>query len=127
VSRESLRSLEHVARLKANLELRRFAALRRHVAAIDARIGALEAELEATAAVWGEAATLAEMRRVNALTRAAVEDREETMALRAKLEPAHEAARQAAAKAFGRAEAMAELARMAEAETRRRRARRLEG
>lgn len=127
VSRDRFGPLERVARLKADAELRRFAALRRQVAVIDARLDALDAEIEASAGIWAAASGLADIRRINGLTRAAVMDREDTLVLRSKLEPAHRSARQAAARAFGRAEAIAELARRSDAEVRRRRALRTEG
>ncbi|MRX49697.1 hypothetical protein GI374_04385 [Paracoccus sp. S-4012] len=119
VTRAGLKPLEAVARLKAEAELRRFAALRRQMAGMDARLDAIEAELAGTASGWQAATTPADLRLVNALTRAAVLDREETAAARAAILPAHEAARQAAARAFGRAEVLAMLDRRMEAEARR--------
>lgn len=111
-SRE-LKALEHVARLKADMELRRYAALHRHALALETRIMALGDELSATSASWGRAASLQETRLVNRLTRVMVEERSEVQMARARVEPTHEAARQAAIKAWGRAEALAELHRRA--------------
>lgn len=113
-----LAALEKVARLKADLELRKYAALHRQATALDARIAVLEDEVHETATSWGMAASRAETKLVNTLTRAMVDETVETEIARRRIEPAHEAARQVAAKAWGRAEALAELRRRSRAATR---------
>ncbi|WP_134724876.1 hypothetical protein [Paracoccus luteus] len=104
----ALRKLEAVARLKADIELRRFSAFRTQVVAAETRIEASRRDL-AAAASSDPGAALADWRvahalvgyRAEALTRAQVDlDR---------MRPGFDAARQTAARAFGRAEALREL------------------
>lgn len=101
----SLAGLERIARLKSDLEMRRFAAFRAHVEAARQRIGQIEHELEALY----QAETpfsVAEARLVNAL---AGERSRALLTAERELErmlPGYEQARRAAAREFGRAEAV---------------------
>lgn len=102
---DSLTGLERIARLKSDLEMRRFAAFRAHVEAARARIGQIERDLDAlyqTDAPF----SVAEARLVNAL---AGEQSRALLTAERDLErmlPGFEQARQAAAREFGRAEAV---------------------
>lgn len=101
----SLAGLERIARLKSDLEMRRFAAFRAHVEAARARIGQIEHDLQAlyqTDAPF----SVAEARLVNAL---AGERSRALFTAECELErmlPGYEQARRAAAREFGRAEAV---------------------
>lgn len=105
---EGLAALERLARLRADRELRQFAAMRQHHAGLQARIATLEAEVLAGYPAAG-GFSLAEARRSHAMTRAAAQDlrraEDEMLALR----PRFEAARQQAVREFGRAEVLAHL------------------
>lgn len=103
-----LARLERVARLKADMELKRFAAFRRHVAGLHAESARLEAELLAEAA-RGAPGSVAEARMAHALTRHIAGERMAVGAELDRLAPAFEAARLAAVREFGRAEVIAEL------------------
>lgn len=105
-----LARLERVARLKADMELKRFAAFRRHVAGLRAESQRLEAELLAEAA-RGAPASVAEARMAHALTRHVAGERMTVDAELDRLSPGFEAARLAAVREFGRAEVIAELGR----------------
>lgn len=102
---DSLAGLERIARLKSDLEMRRFAAFRAHVEAARERIGRIEQDLEAlyqTKAVF----SVAEARLVNTL---AGEHSRALLTAERELErmlPGYEQARRAAAREFGRAEAV---------------------
>ena len=102
---DALAGLGRIARLKADLEMRRFAAFRAHVEAARQRIGQLEEELQALYRAE-EAFSVSEARLVNALAR------DRSMALLGaerdleRMLPGYEQARQAAAREFGRAEAV---------------------
>lgn len=109
-----LARLERVARLKADMELKRFAAFRRHVAGLHAESQRLEAELLAEAA-RGAPASVVEARMAHALTRHTAGERLAVEGELDRLTPAFEAARQAAVREFGRAEVIAELDRRAAA------------
>lgn len=109
-----LARLERVARLKADMELKRFAAFRRHVSGLHAESQRLEADLLAEAA-RGAAASVAEARMSHALTRHATGERLVVEAEIERLRPAFEAARLAAVREFGRAEVIADLRRRAAA------------
>ena len=105
---EGLAQLEHLARLRADRELREFAGFRQQMTGLEARIHTLEAEVLAGYPAAG-AFSLAEARRSHAMTRAAAQDlrraEEELIALR----PRFESARQQAVREFGRAEVLAHL------------------
>ncbi|CAM3237913.1 hypothetical protein SAMN04488021_105101 [Paracoccus aminovorans] len=102
---DALAGLGRIARLKADLEMRRFAAFRAHVDAARQRIGQLEDELQALYRAE-EAFSVSEARLVNALAR------DRSLALLGaerdleRMLPGYEQARQAAAREFGRAEAV---------------------
>lgn len=102
---DSLAGLARIARLKADLEMRRFAAFRAHVEVARARIGQLEDDLQALYRAE-DAFSIPEARLVNALAR------DHSLALLGaereleRMLPGYEQARQVAARAFGRAEAV---------------------
>lgn len=101
----SLTGLERIARLKSDLEMRRFAAFRAHVEAARARIGQIEHELEALYRA-DTPFSVAEARLVNAL---AGERSRALLTAERELErmmPGYEQARRSAAREFGRAEAV---------------------
>ncbi len=114
----ALGKLQAVARLKADIELRRFSAYRSQVVAAEQRLEAGRQDL-AAAASSSPGASLDEWRvahalvgyRAEALTRAQVD----LDAMR----PGYEAARQTAARAFGRAEALRALGQTLNAQARR--------
>lgn len=110
--RADLARLERVARLKADQELKRFAAFRRHVAGLRAESQRLEAELLAEAA-RGAPASVPEARMAHALTRHTAGERLAVEGELDRLAAGFEAARLAAVREFGRAEVMAELGRRA--------------
>lgn len=101
----SLAGLERIARLKSDLEMRRFAAFRAHVEAARARIGQIEHELEALYRA-DTPFSVAEARLVNALagerSRALLNAEHELE----RMLPSYEQARRSAAREFGRAEAV---------------------
>ncbi|WP_199258782.1 hypothetical protein [Paracoccus binzhouensis] len=106
--KQALAGLERIARLKADLELRRFAAFRAHVDAARQRIDQLGQALET---LYGAETgfSIAEARLANLL---AGERSRALLSAERDLErmlPGYEAARQAAAREFGRAEAVQAL------------------
>lgn len=121
MDRRRLGGLARIARIKADMELRRFADVRGHVATLDGRIDALRAELiavaEAGAGPWGDEDAggptdagrqdrLRQTRLAHALTREVAVEREAAVSERAQLSQRFEAARAEAARAFGRAEVL---------------------
>ena len=105
---KQLQALERLSRLKADLELRRFSAFRAHVQAVQAKAEGMRAELaEAAAAPPG--AAVADWRAAHALVgyRAGALRRAEADLDR--MSPGLAAAQQAAARAFGRTEALNRL------------------
>lgn len=120
---DSLTGLARIARLKADLEMRRFAAFRAHVEAARLRIGQLEHELQALYRAE-DAFSIHEARLVNALAG------ERSLALlnaERELErmlPGYEQARRDAAREFGRAEAVLAVRNEMVAQTRQDRTRR---
>ncbi|AXC49029.1 hypothetical protein DRW48_04385 [Paracoccus suum] len=180
-----LEALARIARLKADIELKHFSALRRHIATLDARVedlrmeiirvadGAVRAWPDEGAGAAGGASTeaksgdrrvaaggdraqvddrgpdafsrehvspvrlmraagvpaaqresdpqqpLRDLRLANALTRAAMVERQAVEAERLRMTPQFEAARNEATRAFGRAEAVAALGRQISAVRRR--------
>lgn len=113
-ARADLARLERVARLKADQELKRFAAFRRHVAGLRAESDRLQAELLAEAA-RGAPESLGEARLAHALTRHTAGERLAVQGELDRLAPAFEAARLAAVREFGRAEVIAGLGRRSSA------------
>lgn len=105
---ERLKSLERIARMKSDLEMRRFSAFRANVSAAQGRIAALHAELQDlydSPAVF----TIAEARLANALAQEGVTAlRAEEMGLE-RMMPGFEAARAAAVREFGRADVLRRL------------------
>ncbi|QFQ87817.1 hypothetical protein F8A10_10460 [Paracoccus kondratievae] len=103
-----LAGLERIARLKADLEMQRLAVLRTHVGAAERRVAQLKAELD-TIYRTDTSFTLAGARLANALAgeycRALLTAEQEL----AGMLPGYELARQAAAREFGRAEAVRAL------------------
>ncbi len=102
---DALAGLERIARLKADMEMRRLAAFRAHVEAARHRIGRLEAELEAIYCS-DQPFSIPEARLTNALagerSRALLAAEDEL----ARILPGYEQVRQAAAREFGRGEAV---------------------
>lgn len=105
---ETLGRLERVARLKSDLEMRRFSAFRAHLMAARARVAHLEDELE-TVYRSDNPFSVAEARLTNALagdtSRALIRAEGEL----SRMLPGFEKARQSAVRAFGRAEALKDL------------------
>lgn len=123
---QSLAGLERIARLKADIEMRRFAAFRAHVEAARERIGGLEQELQALYHT-DESFSITEARLVNAL---AGERSRALLIAERELErmlPGYEQARRVAAREFGRAEAVHALREDVVAQLRLDRARRAGG
>ncbi|MFC3570508.1 hypothetical protein [Paracoccus simplex] len=121
--KQALAGLERIARLKADLELRRFAAFRAHVDAARQRIDQLGRELQT---LYGAETgfSIAEARLANLL---AGERSRALLSAERDLErmlPGYEAARQTAAREFGRAEAVHALRETLAAEVRQDRMRR---
>jgi len=112
-----LSRLERVARLKADLELKKFAAFRRHVAALQGEAGRLQAALLEEYA-RGAGGTVADMRLAHACTRQAAAAHLAAEAELQRLSPAFEAARCAAKREFGRAEVIAAIGRKRRVEAR---------
>ncbi|MDF3852712.1 hypothetical protein ACDP63_12965 [Paracoccus sp. P2] len=124
--RDALAGLERIARLKADMEMRRLAAFRAHVEAIRHQIDRLEAELQAIYRT-DQPFSVAEARLTNLLARErsrALLAAEEELA---RILPGYEQARQAAAREFGRGEAVQALRKDLVARARRDRARRGSG
>ncbi|RJL07562.1 hypothetical protein D3P06_00380 [Paracoccus aestuarii] len=108
-----LKQLERIARLKAERQLKSFAAFNAHMTAARNRVGALHTSLEQS---YDSAAplTLPEARVANAQAgRAARELRQADQDLQ-RMTPRFEVARQQAAREFGRAEVLLSLGRDAE-------------
>ncbi|QRZ13237.1 hypothetical protein JWJ88_00825 [Paracoccus methylovorus] len=122
-NRDALAGLERIARLKADVEMRRLAAFRAQVEAVRHRIGQLEAELETTYRA-DQPFSIAEARMTNAMagerSRALLAAEEEL----ARILPGYELARQAAAREFGRGEAVHSLRKNLAAQIRKDRIRR---
>ena len=102
---QQLKQLEHIARLKAELQLKSFAAFNAHMAAARQRISLLETTL--TQSYDSKAPlSLPEARVANAQAgRAARELRHASQEMQ-RLQPRFDLARQQAAREFGRAEAL---------------------
>lgn len=102
---QRLAGLGRIARLKADLEMRHFAAYRAHVEAARHRVGQLEEDLRALY-LAETPFSIAEAKLANAMagerSRALAEAEHEL----ARMLPGYEQARQAAAREFGRAEAI---------------------
>ena len=105
---DKLAALERLARLRADRELRKFAAFRDHMAGLEARRDGLEASL--LAGYRTETAfSVVEARRSHALTRATALDLRRCEQEALELRPRFEAARKQALREFGRAEILARL------------------
>lgn len=122
---KALAQLQHLARLRSDLEMRRFSAYRASVAAARDRIGQIEDELQQLYEV-PEAFSISGARLTNALagdkTRALHREESELQ----RMLPGFETARQAAMREFGRAEVLRELRRNLIAQDRAQRQRREE-
>ena len=108
--RGDLGRLERVARLKADVELKRFAAFRRHVAGLHVEADRIARDIIAEAG-RGAPSSVGEARLAHALTRRMAGERIAVEGEIGRLQPAFDAARQAAAQAYGRAEVIAALGR----------------
>lgn len=104
----ALGRLKRLAKLKSDIEMRRFSAYRAHVEATRSRIAGIEDDL---AHLWQgpDPMTLAQSRLINNLTAEQLRalSREESQLQ--KMLPGFEAARASAAKEFGRAEVVGQL------------------
>lgn len=109
---DKLQKLEQIARLKADLELKKFAAFNSHVTAAQTRIDSLQIALtqcyDATAPL-----TLDEARMANAQAARSARQIVQAKAELARMMPRFEVARQAASRQFGRAEVLYGLAKTA--------------
>lgn len=105
---DRLAALARLARLRADRELRKFAAFRVHMDGIEAQRRRAEADLLAGYDQDGEFSVV-EARRSHALTRAAALDLRRIEGELAGLRPRFEAARLQALREFGRAEVLAGL------------------
>lgn len=123
---DTLGKLERVARLKSDLEMRRFSAFRAHLMAARARVAHLEDELEAVYRS-DNAFSVAEARLTNALAGEASRALIQAEGELSRMLPGFEKARQSAVRAFGRAEALNELRNAAHDADRLVRARRMQG
>lgn len=116
--RVDLARLEQVARLKADIELKKFAAFRRHIATLQGQVDQLQAALlQEYARDAGTSA--AQMRLAHACTRHAAAAHMAAEAELHRLTPAFEAARSTAQREFGRAEVIGQLDRLRQAESHR--------
>ncbi|MBV0890753.1 hypothetical protein KTN05_02675 [Paracoccus sp. Z118] len=114
-----LRALAHVAQLKSDLELRRFAAFRAHVVAVESRVGAIRGELgELCAAAAPD--SLPDLRAMAAIAGRNADSLLRAEAELSRLAPGFAAARAKAAREFGRARVLAQLTDEAAAERRER-------
>lgn len=105
---QELKRLEQVARLKAELELKKFAAFSAHVTAARERVeGARVALIQCYDAV--APLGVAEARAANAQAGRSARDIARAEAELARMMPRFDVARQAAAREFGRAEALYDL------------------
>lgn len=102
---ETLAKLERVARLKSDLEMRRFSAFRNHLVAAQTRVELLGDELEAVYHS-DKPFSIAEARLTNALAGEKSRALMQAEAELAHMMPGFEMARRSAARAFGRAEAL---------------------
>ncbi|UXU75891.1 MULTISPECIES: hypothetical protein [unclassified Paracoccus (in: a-proteobacteria)] len=105
-----LAGLHHVAKLRADLELRHFAAYRSHVEQARARINALQEEICALHRS-DMPFSLEQARLANAQTQALCQALTAAETELERMLPGYEQSRQTAARAFGRCEAIAELKR----------------
>lgn len=117
---EKLAALERIARIKAERELKKFAAFNAHMVAARGRVDSLRAALEQS---YRSAAPLsvAEARMANAQAGRSARELQAAGRELARLEPRFEAARQQAAREFGRAEVLLSLSMDAFEERRRER------
>ncbi len=105
---EQLGQLARIARARADIELRRYAACRAQSDALRAHVEAIRAEL-AAAIEAPVADSVDQWRLTTALVAYRADEVHRAEGALARMQPAVEAARAAAAKAFGRAEAISEL------------------
>lgn len=117
-TRAALSKLEAVARLKADVELRRFSAYRSQVVAAEQRLEVGRQEL-AAAASSRPGASLDEWRVAHALVGYRAETLRRAQVDLDAMRPGYEAAQQTAARAFGRAEALRALGQTLDAQARR--------
>ena len=119
---DQLGQLARLARIKADADLRRYSAYRAHADAMQRQVDALRAELsEAIATPVTDA--LDQWRLTTALVAYRTGQAQRGEVALGRMKPGLEAARQAAALAFGRAEALAQLQRLTLAEERQRKER----
>lgn len=105
---EQLGQLARIARARADMELRRYAACRAQSDALRAHVEAIRAEL--AAAIGAPVAdSVDQWRLTTALVAYRADEVHRAEGALARMQPAVDAARAAAAQAFGRAEAISEL------------------
>lgn len=108
--RRKLHELEKIARLKAERELKKFAAFNAHMKAARQRVDALRAALDQSYRSTAPL-SLAEARMANAQAGRAARDLQKADRELERMKPRFEVARREAAREFGRAEVLLELAR----------------
>lgn len=111
---EALAALHHLAKIRADLELKRFSALRQHVTVLTAQKDRLERDL---AACYNTNAPLdlSQARLAAAMARQTTRHLSATEDEIARLRPRFEQVRAQASRAFGRAEVLADLEKIARA------------
>lgn len=108
-SASRLARLQRIARIKAEQELKKLAALTQHVEAARQRVDAARMALDQSYRSDAPLA-LGEARMANAQAARAARDMTRAEDELQRMQPVYEAARQVAAREFGRAEVLAELA-----------------
>lgn|GEM_PF-6493243 len=114
---EQLGQLARLARIKADADLRRYSAYRTQAEAMQRQVDALRAELSAAIATPASDA-LEQWRLTTALVAYRTGQAQRGEVALARMKPGLDAAHRAAAQAFGRAEALAQLQRLAQEEER---------
>jgi len=115
---EKLAALERIARIKAERELKKFAAFNAHMIAARARVESVRAALEQSYRSTAPL-TVAEARMANAQAGRSARELQQADRELARLEPRFAVARQQAAREFGRAEVLLSLSKSAFDERRR--------
>ena len=114
---DQLGKLARIARLKADADLRRYSAYRAHADAMQQQVDAIRAELaEAIAAPVSDA--LEQWRLTTALVAYRTAEAQRSEVALARMKPGLDAAHRAAVLAFGRAEALLQMQRLALAQER---------
>lgn len=109
---EKLAALERIARLRAERELKKFAAFNAHMVQARGRVEAMRASLEQSYRSVAPL-TVSEARMANAQAGRSARELQQADRELARLEPRFEIARQQAAREFGRAEVLLSLSKRA--------------